>query len=219
MHSMQVSNYFLIGNMTVPSSWVALIIAFAIAYSLVRFKFEKRVAEKMSDLIFYFIIVWKFSVLITNFETVIQSPLSIIYFHGGRVGIFLGLFVVGIKVLIEINKNRLNKDDVVVLFLGSVIIQVVYQLTMVLLNEGALLVQLMTLVIFIPFAVFTWLAIKRADGSLSQLSLLFAAIHLFVSSFQPAGILGTSVIATVTMSLFFVVFDLVFNFNRREISE
>ena len=159
---MKVSTYFLIGNMTVPSSWVALIIAFVIAYSLVRFKFEKRVAEKMSDLIFYFIIVWKFSVLITNFETVIQSPLSIIYFHGGRVGIFLGLFVVGIKVLIEINKNRLNKDDVVVLFLGSVIIQVVYQLTMVLLNEGALLVQLMTLVIFIPFAVFAWLAIKRA---------------------------------------------------------
>lgn len=216
---MLVTNYFLLYNLTVPSSWIALIIAFVIAYSIVRLRFGKHLAEQLADLIFYFIIVWKLSVLITNFETVLHSPLSIIYFHGGRFGIFLGLFVMGLKVFINLKKKILYKDDLFALYFGSVIVQAVYQLLMILLNEVGWLAQLMTLIMFTAFVLFILFMGKRTSVSLSQLALLFAAIHLFTGSFQPAGILGTSVIATIIMSLFFVYFDLNRNYNRREISE
>lgn len=216
---MPVTNYFLIGNTTVPSSWIALIIAFAIAYGVIRFKFEKHVASQLADYLFYFIIVWKLSVVLTNFKTVIHSPLSIIYFHGGRVGIFLGLIVVGCKIYVDMKKKRLYKEDLLPLFVGSVIIQAAYQIIMVLLNESTWLIQFITIVIFGIFSIFIWFVSKRTGISLSQLAFLFAALHLFVGSFQPAGIFGTSVIATIIMSLFFVLFELKRNYNRREISE
>ena len=88
---MAVTKMFIIGSLTVPSTWIALITAFVVAYSAVRIRIGKYTADILLDAVFYFIIVWKLSVIFTNFNTVIKSPLSIIYFDGGILGFYLGL--------------------------------------------------------------------------------------------------------------------------------
>lgn len=202
INDMLVTNYFLIGNLTVPSAWIALIVAFVITYSGIRFKFGKSAADYLADVLFYFVLVWKLSVIVTDFQTVIHSPLSILYFHGGRIGIFLGLFAAIVKILMDRKKKKLNQDGLIALFVGSVLIQTVYQLMMVLLNEGALVAQLVTVIVFGLFAIWIWFVIDKMKDSLVQLAALFIVNHLFVGAFQQAGIFGTAVIATVVMGSF-----------------
>lgn len=222
MNYMLVTNYFLLGNLTVPSSWVALIVAFVITYIGVRLKFGKHVADTLSDAIFYFIIVWKLSVIITDFGTVIHSPLSILYFHGGHIGVYLGLFAAMIKVLIGIKKHILYKDELVALFVSSILIQSIYQLLMVLLNEGPIIAQSVTVIAFGLFALVIWFMIDKMKDSFSWLAFLFIVIHLFISSFQQAGIFGTSVIATIMIGSFFAIVlseKFINYYNRRELGE
>lgn len=203
---MLVTELFIIGRTTVPSSWIALIVAFVVAYSAIRMKYGKSIAEVLADAIFYFMIVWKLSVIVTDFGSVIKSPLSIVYFHGGLVGFYLGLFVAAISVLIKLKRRGLARIDSVALFVGVVLIQAIYQVMMVLLNEGALVAQIMTIMFFTLFAIFIWIIVGKVESSPIQLALLFMAMHFFVAAFQPAGVLGTSVLATLMISLFFSVF-------------
>ena len=202
---MIVTKYITIVNMTMPSSWIALVTAFVIAYAAIRIRYGKRISGVLVDSIFYFILVWKLSVIVTDFGHVIKSPLSIIYFNGGQIGFYLGLLAAGITILIELKKNGLHKLERIALFTGFVTIQAVYQIMIVLLNEGPFIAKIVTIVMFTMFALYVWILFEYMNGSLIQLGLLFTVVHLFVASFQPVGILGTSVIATLLISLFSVL--------------
>ena len=79
---MSVTDYFQIGNLSVPSSWIAFIVAAIFAYGAVRARFGKRHAEVMADTFFIVVIVWKLSVLLTDFGSVLRSPLAVIYRDG-----------------------------------------------------------------------------------------------------------------------------------------
>ena len=202
---MFVTKLFMIGNVTVPSSWISLIIAFIVAYIAVRIRYGKRSADVLLDAIFYFVLVWKLSVIVTDFGTIIKSPLSIIYFHGGVVGFYLGLFAAGVTILIDAKKKGLGLMDRVGLFTGVVTIQSVYQVLMALFNEGSLVARSVTVAVFILFVLFVWIVIEKPGSSLVQFGYLFLAVHLFVAAFQPAGLLGAPVIGTLLISLFFTV--------------
>lgn len=200
---MSVTKYFIIGTLTAPSSWIAIMTAFAVAYSAVRIRFGKSVSEVFADSIFYFIIVWKLSVVITDFSNVIRSPLNIIYFNGGLTGFYLGLVVAAVRVLFEIKKRHFATESVASLFAGTVIIQAIYQVMMVVLNEGDVIAQIVTVSIFTLFTIFVWLNIGKSGIWPFQLILLFMAVHLFVAAFQPKGLVGTPLIATMLTALFF----------------
>ena len=49
--------------------------------------------------------------ILTNFNTVIKSPLSIIYFDGGIVGFYLGLVAAGIRILLKLEKEESIKTN------------------------------------------------------------------------------------------------------------
>ncbi|WP_318615766.1 hypothetical protein [Sporosarcina sp. YIM B06819] len=200
---MLVTHYFTIGNVSVSSSWIALIVAFVVAYSAVRVRYGKKYAEALSDAFFYLIIVWKLSIVITDVSSVIRSPLSLIYFDGGVVGFYLGLAFVAGKVLWDSKKERLTVEGVQALFTGAVAVQAVFQVMMVLLNEGQLVVQVVTVVAFALFALFYWI---KGDGSLPFVW-LFMAVHAFVAAWQPAGLVGTSFITTVLIGIIVMVVD------------
>ncbi|KAA0966758.1 hypothetical protein FQ087_11190 [Sporosarcina sp. ANT_H38] len=202
---MPVTTYFTIGNLSVPSSWIALIIAFVVAYSAVRFRYGKKNAELIGDAFFYLVIVWKLSLILTDFGSILRSPLAIIYFHGGAIGFFLGLLVVVGKVLWEMRKGRLKADGFRALFTGAVLVQVVYQMLMVLLNEGEIIAQVVTVILFASFAVFFWMNSEKDGDWPIQLALVFMAVHVFVSTVQPAGFIQTPLLATILMGLFFVI--------------
>ncbi|WP_203245975.1 hypothetical protein [Sporosarcina beigongshangi] len=200
---MPVTDYFTIVNTSVPSSWIALIVAFVVAYSAIRIRYGKKYAEILSDAFFYLIIVWKLSVLLTDFSSVIRSPLSLIYFDGGVVGFYLGLVFVAGKILWDSKKKRLTAKGIQALLTGAVVVQAVYQVMMVLLNDGELVVQVVTVVAFVLFVIVYWM---KGDGSLPFIG-LFVAVHVFVAVWQPAGLLDTPFITTLLIGLFFMVLD------------
>jgi hypothetical protein len=209
---MPVTHYYIIGKLSVSSSWIALIVAFVIAYSAVRVRYGKKHAEILSDAFFYLIIVWKLSVLITDFSSVIRSPMSLIYFDGGVVGFYLGLVFIAGKLLLDRKKGRLAGDGLCALFTGAVIVQAVYQVMMVFLNDGELFAQVGTVITFALFVLFYWL---KSDGSIQFIG-LFVAVHVFVASLQPAGLVGTPFVTTLLIGCFFAVVLVLDRRNSRE---
>lgn len=204
---MSVTKYFQIINLTVPSTWVALLLSFLITYLIVRVKFGKEAAHLTGDSMFYFLIVWKFSVIVTDFNTIIQFPLSILYFNGGRIGVYLGILAVATN-LYWINKKRvIVQSERFSLLVGSILTLSTYQLLMALLNEGTFAVRMITISLFAIFIVSVIIFTKQFQGMLKEFVLLAIGLHLFVSAWQPAGIMQTSTITLiVTSGLLFLTF-------------
>ncbi|QUW21648.1 hypothetical protein JSQ81_17965 [Sporosarcina sp. Marseille-Q4063] len=203
---MAVTKLFLIGNTTVPSSWVALVLAFALTYLVIRFRYGKRISGVLADSMFYFVIVWKLSVILTDFENVIKSPLSIIYFNGGQIGIYLGLLAGMITIGIELKKNGMHTLEKQALFLGFITIQSIFQLAMVLMNEGPKSAELVTILMFSPVAIFIWISIHKMENALIQLALLFTASHFFTTLFQPSSYINNSFFTTILVTIFIIIF-------------
>lgn len=188
---MSVTDYFQIGNLSVPSSWIAFIVAAIFAYGAVRARFGKRHAEVMADTFFIVVIVWKLSVLLTDFGSVLRSPLAVIYFDGGAVGFYLGLLVAAGKIVVDRRKGRLVADSVQSLFTGTVIAQVAFQIMMVVLNDGEWLAQGVTLLFFGCSHCFSgWIAGRRGRCgvmcyySWRSISLLLLVNHKGLSVWQ-----------------------------------
>jgi len=202
---MPVTSFFTIGSLSVPSSWIALMAAFIVAYSAVRLRYGKKHAEIIGDAFFYLVIIWKLSVVLTDFDSVLRSPLAIVYFHGGVVGFYLGLLFIAGKSLWDMKKARLGAEEFRALFTGAVLVQVGYQVMMVLLNEGELIAQVVTVVVFGLFTVFFWMNSGKAGNWPVQLVLVFMSVHVFVAAVQPDEFIQTPLISTVVMGLFFVI--------------
>lgn len=206
------TTYFLIGKVSIASSWVALILSFLFAYSVVRWKYGKPAADLLSDAIFYFIIVWKLSVVLTDFKTVIQMPLSIIYFHGGMVGVILGIIAAAINVFWALKKGRLNGQQSMGLLLGTVFILSIYQVLMVFFNEGPFVISVVTVALFGIFSLVVLLMSDRFEEMPVQLIVLLMMLHVFISALQPAGLFQTPMFAAVLMGSFLA---LLFYYHRK----
>ena len=147
----------------------------------------------------YFLIVWKFSVILTDFNTIIQFPLSILYFNGGRIGVYLGLLAVIVN-LYWINKKRvIVYSERFSLLVGSILTLSIYQLLMALLNEGTFFVRTVTISFFAIFILSTMIFMKQFNTMPKEFVLLGIGLHLFVSVWQPAGIIQTSTITLIVM--------------------
>lgn len=202
---MYVTKYFLIGKVSIASSWIALILSFIVAYGVLRIKYGKSSANLLGDAIFYFIIVWKLSVLITDFKTVLQFPLSIIYFNGGTVGVFLGISAAAIKIYVEMLYKGLSHGRFISLLLGIMMIQSIYQIFIALFNEGPLLVRLVTVISFSAFILTILLFINQLGEIPLQLILLMIGVHLFISALQPAGFLQTPMFVALGVGAFMMI--------------
>lgn len=201
---MTVTKLFLIGNFTAPSTWIAIIIAFLLSYIAIRLKFGKQPANRFGDAIFYVIIIWKLSVILTDFKIVINAPFALLYFNGGIIGFLLGLAFVAIRTWLDWRKSRIDKGTLVALFIGAVSVQAVFQVMMVLLNEGSLFARVGTAAIFIGLLLFIWKNVELTESHIVQLSLLFIAAHVFVAAIQPKGLLNPPLLVTVLIGLFFM---------------
>lgn len=200
---MTVTKWFSIGNLTAPSTWIALIIAFVLSYIAVRLKFGKQSANRFGDAIFYLIIIWKFSVIITDFKIVIKAPFALLYFNGGIFGFILGLAFVAFRTWLDWRKKRIDKDMLVSLFIGAVSVQAVFQVMMVLLNEGSLFARVGTAAIFLGILFFIWKNVELSGSHIVQLSLLFMSAHVFVAAIQPKSLMNPQLLVTVLICLYF----------------
>lgn len=178
--------------MTISSAWVAFLLAALFTYGIVRWKTDKSSADLYGDAIFYFIIVWKLSVVITDFKVVVKSPLTILYFNGGTVGLFLGITAAAIMVVYAFYKKNLSLNVLSGLLIATVVTQAFYQIFMSIFNDGPLWSQTVTVILLGMTILFYSLNAKNTMSLFILLLLLFSGIMLFISSIQPAGILQIS---------------------------
>ncbi|HSO57878.1 MAG TPA: hypothetical protein VLQ66_06540 [Paenisporosarcina sp.] len=215
---MPVTEWYIIKSLTIPSSWLAVLMAILITGIIVWRKFGKETEDWFSDTAILFLLVWKFSVVLTDFEMIIDSPLSILYFNGGSVGLFLGLSVALSKLLWKFRRKQWPRSELVALLFSMVMLQSLYQLFMVILNESVLWVKIVTIVLFAVLATLTWLKIAVSHTWQIQLSVLFLITHMFVALIQPQGILQTPLFVT---SLFVIcgIVAYSFTYNHHEFTE
>jgi hypothetical protein len=97
------NQWYNIGAFTFPASWAAITSAFLITF-LFLFFWNKKAGDWYSNSIFIFILTWKLSVIVVDFGTVIKHPITILYFHGGAAGYWMG--IVGAMVYTLIKKEN-----------------------------------------------------------------------------------------------------------------
>ena len=193
---MPVTEWFIIKSLTIPSSWLAVLLSILITGIIVWRKFGKETEDWFSDAAILFILVWKFSVVLTDFKMVLDSPLSILYFNGGRLGLFLGLSAALLKLLWRFRQRNWPVSELVALLFSMVMLQSLYQIIMVLLNEAVLWQKIITVVLFVALGILTWLKISISGTWQMQLTFMFLFTHIFVALIQPQGILQSPLFVT-----------------------
>lgn len=200
---MPITEYYQIGKMTLPSSWIAIVFAFISAYFFIRLRYGKKEAELVSDQLILLLLVWKFSVVLTDFQTVRQSLWTILYFNGGTFGFLLGVTVIAIKQIVDWQRKSINRVHDSVLFSTVVVAQSIYQIAMVLLNDGEAFARIMTLLLFSTLLIlYMWKGSSLDD--FRQWTLLVMAVHFFVAAVQPNGYTSTPFWLAVGMGVYFL---------------
>lgn len=200
---MTVTDYYLLWKVTVPSSWIAAASGFLLAWLAVRIKYGKSVAELLGDAILTTIIVWKLSVIVTDFETVRAAPFALLYFNGGRFGFLSGILIAALFIRFSRKPKPLSVSRG--LLLGVICAQAGYQVMMAILNDGTPLSTGVTLVLFTVMAVFAFVRIDDESIPVLYVAGLFIAIHAFIAALQPAGFTGIPFAATVVASVLVVM--------------
>ncbi|PID05045.1 MULTISPECIES: hypothetical protein [unclassified Sporosarcina] len=198
---MPVTQYYPIGSITMPSSWIAFIAGFLVTYLFIRLYFGKVHGARVGDLFFNVVIIWKLSVIVTDFSMVIKNPLSILYFHGGTVGWILGLVVAGLWMLRQVYKEKWKRIDKWTLLLALICWQAIYQIAMAFLNEGNLVVKSTTILLFVAVFVLSWWSEQKKINTVSELAFVLVAVHFLVSAIQ-GNLLNTAFITTIFIGLF-----------------
>lgn len=198
---MPVTQYYLIGKITVPSSWLAFVLSFVITWLFIRIYFGKREGETAGNLFFYTVIIWKLSVILTDFQTVIRHPLSILYFHGGLFGWLLAVVTAGLLTIRQGMKEKWDADQKWALLLGLVTWQTAFQILMALLNAGSMVSKSGTVIAFLLFWLLTWWSYRKGRNSVSDLAVVWLAVHFMVSAIQ-GDIWNTALLTTLISALF-----------------
>lgn len=205
MH-LYVTNSYTIISLTVPAIWIAFIISVVVTILLLWWRFSKRLASFYSDCVVTFLIVWKLSIIVTDFQVVVSQPLSILYFTTGAVSICLGIIAVAVNVLRDFRNGVVQLEDLPALLASVIVMQGVYQLFVVLLNDNTYWQELLTVIVFAIIGIVVVLKLRVSENWGQQIALFFVIGHIFVALMQPKGILQPSLLSSVLfITLYFII--------------
>lgn len=185
------TNWYSIRALTLPATAIALLITFFIVWLILRLQFSKKWSEAYSDAAFTFILVWKFSLLVTDFKSVVAQPISLLYFNGGTVGVFLGAIAASLQVWRKRYKLSLQGHHIIAYSWAIILTQSIYQWLVVLFNDNSTTSEVITLMVLSVLTVFIlW---KMQGGVKRGLILYTAGLIIVAAFFQPLGIGQTAV--------------------------
>lgn len=211
-----VTEWFIIKSLTLPTSWVAVILALIITGIVLWIKFGKDTEDWYSDAAILFILVWKFSVLITDFEMILEFPLAILYFNGGETGLFLGLLSALGRLLWQLKRKGWPEIDFAALIIAFVLLQSLYQFLMVSMNEAEFWQKLMTVAIFSGMTILTWMKVFASNIWRLQLLVLMLLAHILAAIFQPEGLFQSPLLITVLFLICGITVYVVLNKRKME---
>ena len=117
--------WYTIGSFTFPSPWGGILASFVLTYLFLYF-WNREASDWYSSAVFTFVIVWKLSVIVVDYQMVIEHPLTILYFHGGKIGYWLGILAALIYVYL---KKRVSSTNVITSWISTVVFfELVYHL-------------------------------------------------------------------------------------------
>lgn len=103
--------------------------------------------------------------------------------------------------------------------IAMVMVQSLYQLFMVLLNQAEMWQKILTVVVFVGLTMLTWQKAKLSSVWRIQLTILFLAGHLFVSLLQPRGFVQTPLFVTGLFVLLSVAIYVVTHKQQEQMGE
>ncbi|MFM9535342.1 hypothetical protein [Lysinibacillus sp. IITD104] len=196
------TEWYSIRTLTLPATAVALLITFFIVWLILRLQFSKRLSELYSDAIFTFIIVWKLSLLVTDFRTVISNPITLLYFNGGTMGVYLGVIVASLQIWRKRQRLQLEEQEMLAGSWAIILTQSIYQMLAVLLNDNNTSSEVITLAVL---SVVTLLILWKLIA-VKQALFLYTLSYLIVAFLQPLGIWQTAVaVSLILLSLGLII--------------
>ncbi|AYC28980.1 hypothetical protein [Paenisporosarcina cavernae] len=198
---MPVTDWFIIKSLTVPSSWIAVLFALIVTGVILWKRFGKETEDWYSDAAILFLLVWKLSIIVTDFNMVWNSPISILYFNGGETGLYLGLVAAIARVFYVLFQKGFAERELAAMLLGMIMVQSLYQFAMVALNDGSLWQKAVTVILFAALLYVTWIKAFWSHTWRVQLTMLFLLVHFVVAYAQPDGILQTPLYITAILAL------------------
>jgi len=188
------TEWFSIRTLTLPATAVALLVAFFIVWIVLQVQFQKKWAGVYGDAVFTFILVWKFSVIVTDFKAVIAQPFALLYFNGGTIGVFLGVMAVSLQLWWSRQKIHFDETGIAACSWAIILTQSTYQCLVVLLNDNPTNSEVITLFVLSILTVFILWKITAINRAL----FLYTFGLIIVAFFQPLGLwqpaIGVSVI-------------------------
>lgn len=199
---MEITEWYTIKALSLPSSWIAFLSSMLIVGLLLWKVYRKEVASIYADAVLTLILVWKFSVIVTDFSIVIKHPLTILYFNGGMIGFVIGMLFMLATLWKKLRSRGILEEDLQALFLSSILCQSFYQIMMAILNDAFLWQKGLTIISFLCWIVIAFW--KRNEGIIwhRQLLILFFFSHMLIASLQPLGIWQLSVLVTLLFIIF-----------------
>ena len=191
---MNNTEWFSIRTLTLPATAVALLVAFFLVWLVIRVQYQKKWAGVYGDAVFTFILVWKFSVIVTDFKVVIAQPFALLYFNGGTIGVFLGVMAVSLQLWWNRKKIHFDETGIAACCWAIILTQTSYQCLVVLLNDNPTNSEVSTLLVLSILTVLILWKITAIDRAL----FLYTLGLIIVAFFQPLGLwqpaVGVSVI-------------------------
>lgn len=194
---MNNTEWYSIRALTLPATAVALLVAFFIVWLVLRVQFPKKWAGVYGDAVFTFIVVWKFSIIVTDFKAVIAQPFALLYFNGGTIGVFLGVMAVSLQLWWKRQKIQFDASGIAAYSWAIILTQSIYQWLVVLLNDNQTTSEVITLLVLSTLTVFILWKITTTNRAL----ILYTIGLIIVALFQPHGLwqpaVGVSVILLI----------------------
>ena len=178
------TEWYSIRTLTLPATAIALLAAFFVVWLVLRMQFSKRWSGVYADAIFTFILVWKFSLIVTDFKAVLAQPLTLLYFNGGTFGIYLGVITVLVQLLWKRQKLQFDAEGVMASIWAVILTQSIYQWFVVILNDNSLNSEVITLIVLSILTLFILWKITALQSAL----IIYTAGYLLVATIQPQGL-------------------------------
>ena len=183
------TEWYSIRALTLPATAIALLATFFIVWLILRIQFSKKWSDVYSDAVFTFIIVWKLSLLVTDFKSVVSYPISLLYFNGGTIGVYVGVIVASLQIWRKRHKLGFDEREMIPCSWAIILTQSIYQMLVVLLNDNTTPSEVITLVVL---SLLTLLILWKL-AAMKQTLLLYTVGYILVAFFQPLGVSQTAV--------------------------
>lgn len=195
--------WYTIFKVSLPSSSIAFILATIVTALLCWLYLHKKTADLFLNYAITFIVTWKFSYIVTDWQGFIDYPISVFYFDGGKVGFVIALAaVIGFAVWdrFKEKESAMNQLTYFILMYAS------YHFFFVLLNNEHLLLVISWLILSMSTAIVI-IALNRSNNhKIYFVSITIAIVYMIFSLVvEPLGWQQMKLVAIIGLIMYTII--------------